>query len=79
MMYILKLSSCGYEKMIIHIYASTYHNQFTYKWLSLKVSNAISTLKCFLNVCDIDGIKHLLQMIHGLLQNWDVETHLNFS
>ena len=38
----------------------------THKWFRLKVSNANFTLKNSLIISDIDGIKHLLQKIHGL-------------
>ena len=39
---------------------------FTHKWLRSKLSNAILTLKYFLSVSDINGVKQLLQMSHGL-------------
>ena len=40
--------------------------QFTHKWLRSKLSNAILTLKYSLSVSDINGVKQLLQMSHGL-------------
>ena len=69
-MCILMLGSCGYVKTKYHhIYPGTTDqliNQFTHKGLSSKTSNAILTLKNFVIVSDIDGVKHLLQMIHSL-------------
>ena len=39
---------------------------FTHKWLTSKLSNAILTLKYFLSVSHVNGVKQLLQMSHGL-------------
>ena len=39
---------------------------FTHKWLTSKLSNAILTLKYFLSVSHVNGVKKLLQMSHGL-------------
>ena len=39
---------------------------FTHKWLRSKLSNAILTLKYSLSISNIDGVKKLLQMSHGL-------------
>ena len=55
------------------IHGITYY-QFTYKGLLYKTSNAILTLKHSLQVSDIDGVKHLLQMIHSLCHKSNVET-----
>ena len=85
-MCILMLGSCG-DKMEnnITLYIKShliYHgttdqliNQFTYKGLRSKTSNAILTLKNSLSVSDINSVKQLLQTVHSLCRKLKLGTN----
>ena len=51
-------------------------NQSTHKGLRSKPSNTILSLKICLIVSDIDGIEQLLQTIHSLCQNRNIDTNM---
>ena len=51
----------------------------THKYFWLKLSNAVLTLECFLNVSNIDGIKHFFQMIHGLCHKNEMYVETNIQ